>query len=159
MWRPRSAVTRGIDVSLGEGADIGPAAEETAEMAFLVAPGCDLDGALDVRVGIDDSGGFERIDDPERTVEPAGIILAFEMRTRQQFWSRFRAGAEHIADAIDLGGQSRLGEPLHQPLQRAHMRLGKGRLVHAGLVGADGAECIEVGEDAGAVEVQAFVGH
>jgi len=33
-------------------------------MAFLIAPGCDLDSAIDVRVGIDDSGSFQRIDDP-----------------------------------------------------------------------------------------------
>ena len=32
------AVARGIDIGLGHVADIGPAAEETAEMAFLVAP-------------------------------------------------------------------------------------------------------------------------
>ena len=101
------AVARGVDVSLGQGADIGPAAEETAEMAFLVAPGCDLDGAFDARVGIDDAGGFERIDDAERPIEPAGVILAFEMRTRQQLRPGFCTGAEHIADAVDLGGRVR----------------------------------------------------
>ena len=153
------AVARGVDVSLGESADIGAAAEEIAEMAFLVAPGCDLDGALDIRVGIDDAGGFKRIDDTQRTIEPARVILAFEMRARQQFRARFRAGAQHIADAIDLGRQSRLGEPLHQPFQRAHMRLREGRLVNAGLVGADATQRIEVGEDAGAVEGQGLVGH
>ena len=46
-----AAVARGVDVGLGDAADIGPAAEETAEMSFLVAPRRDFDGAVDVRVG------------------------------------------------------------------------------------------------------------
>ena len=110
MWRPRSAlsaraagkpdlaqglahgaiavaVARGVDVGFADRADIGAAAEETAEMAFLVAPGRDLDGALDVRIGIEHAGGFQRIDDAERPVEPAGIVLAFQMRAREQLWS------------------------------------------------------------------------
>ena len=56
-------------------------------MSFLVAPRCDFDGAVDFRIRIDDAGGFERIDDAQRTIEPAGIILAFEMRAGQQFCS------------------------------------------------------------------------
>ena len=110
------AVARGVDIGLGDAADIGAAAEEAAEMAFLVAPGRDFDGAVDVRIGIDDAGGFERIDDAERPIEPAGVILAFEMRARQQFRSGFRAGAEHVADAVDLGRKAGLGKPLRQPL-------------------------------------------
>ena len=153
------AVARGVDLRLGDAADIGPAAEEAAEMAFLVAPCRDLDGAVDVRIGIDDAGGFERIDDAERPIEPARKILAFEMRARQQFRSGFRAGAEHVADAVDLGGEPGLGKPLRQPLQRAHMRLGEGRLVNAGLVGADGAERVEIGKDPGAIDVEAIVRH
>ena len=39
------------------------------------------------------------------------------------------------------------------------MRFREGRLVHAGLVGADGAERVEVGEDAGAIEGQALGWH
>ena len=40
------AVARGVDIGFGDAADIGAAAEETAEMAFLVAPGRDFDGAV-----------------------------------------------------------------------------------------------------------------
>ena len=40
------AVARGVDIRFGDAADIGPAAEKTAEMAFLVAPGRDFDGAV-----------------------------------------------------------------------------------------------------------------
>ena len=128
-------------------------------MSFLVAPCRDFDGAVDVRIGIDHARGFERIDDAERPIEPAGKILAFEMRARQQLRSGFRAGAEHIADAVDLGGEPCFGKPLRQPLQRAHMRLGESRLVNAGLVGADGAQRIEVGKDPGAIDVRAMVSH
>ena len=48
-WFAAAAIAGGIDVGLVDGADIGPGAEEAAEMAFLVAPGGDLDGALDGR--------------------------------------------------------------------------------------------------------------
>ena len=73
------AVACGVDIGLGDRADVGPAAEKTPEMSFLVAPGCDFDGAFGIRIGIDDAGGFERIDDAERSIEPARIVLAFEM--------------------------------------------------------------------------------
>jgi len=43
----------------------------------------ELDGAFGVRIGIDDAGGFQRIDDAKRPVEPARVILAFEMRPGQ----------------------------------------------------------------------------
>ena len=56
------AVAGGVDFRFADGTDIGPAAEKTAEMAFLVAPCCDLDCAMNVRIRIDDAGGFERID-------------------------------------------------------------------------------------------------
>jgi len=79
------AVARGIDVALGHATDVGSAAQEAAEMTFLVAPRRDFDGAFDARVGIDDSGGLQRIDDAQRAIEPARVILAFEMRSRQQF--------------------------------------------------------------------------
>jgi len=45
-------------------------------MSFLIAPCRDFDGAVDGRIGIDRAGGFERIDDAERAVEPACEILA-----------------------------------------------------------------------------------
>ena len=58
-----------------------------------------------------------------------------------------------------VGGEPGLGQLRGEPLQRVHMRLGKGRLVHAGLVGADGTQRVEVGEDTGAVGAGARVGH
>ena len=78
-------------------------------MSFLIAPCRDFNGAVDVRVGIDDAGGLEGIDDAKRPIEPAREILAFEMRPGQQFRSGFCACAEHIADAVDCSGESCLG--------------------------------------------------
>src|SRR5450759_5907467 len=78
------AVARGIDVRVGYTANIGSAAQEMAEMSFLVAPCCDFDGALDARLGIDHAGGFEGVDDAERSIEPAGEILTFEVGSGQQ---------------------------------------------------------------------------
>src|SRR5487761_2646392 len=138
-----AAVARGVDVRVGDGADIGSAAEERTEMPFLVAPCRDFNGAIGVRVEVENSGGFQRINDTKRPIEPAGIILAFEMRAGQQFRPGFCACAEHIADAVDCGGEVRLGQMLRQPFHRAHVRLRVGRLVNAGLVGADAAECME----------------
>jgi hypothetical protein len=39
------------------------------------------------------------------------------------------------------------------------MRLREGRLVNAAFVGADAAKGVEVRKDAGAIDVEAFVGH
>ena len=129
-------------------------------MAFLVAPRGDLDSAVDAGIGVEHARGFERIDDAERAVEPAGMVLAFEMRAGQQLRPGLGAGAEHIADAVDRRPSSPASGNLRgQPLQRAHVRLGEGRLVHAGLVGADGTERIEIGENALAIGAGASVRH
>jgi hypothetical protein len=73
------------------------------------------------------------------------------MRSCQQFRAGFFAGAEDVADAVDLGRKACGRKPLRQPLQRAQMRLREGRLVNTGLVGADGTECVQIGKDSGTV--------
>src|SRR5262249_28216865 len=85
------AVARGVDICFAHPADKGAAAEERAEMAFLIAPGSDFHRAFDARVGVEHTRGLQRIDDAERTVEPARIVLAFEVRAGQQFWPGFVA--------------------------------------------------------------------
>ena len=78
-----AAVACCVDIGFGDAADIGPAAEEVSEMPFLVAPGRNFDRAACIRIAIDDAGGFERIDHAERSIEPARVVLAFQMRPRQ----------------------------------------------------------------------------
>ena len=73
------AIACRVDIGFGDAADIGPAAEEVSEMPFLIAPGRDFDGAVCIRIAIDDAGGFERIDHAERSIEPARVVLAFQM--------------------------------------------------------------------------------
>jgi hypothetical protein len=103
-----AAVARCVDLFVGDSADIGPASEELAEMSFLIAPRRDFDGA-DGRIGIDHAGGFERIDDSERAVQPASEILALKMRPGEQFRSCLCAGTQHVADAVDLGSKGSFG--------------------------------------------------
>src|ERR1700733_7570070 len=128
-------------------------------MSFLIAPGSDFNGAFDIRVGIENARGFEGVHDAKRPIEPARVVLAFEMRPGQQPGPGFRTGAQHIADAVDRSGQPGLGQPLRQPLQRAQMRLGEGRLVNPGFVGADATQRSEIRKDPGAIGLKAMVRH
>src|SRR5579872_826623 len=97
------AITRGIDVPIAQVADIGPAAEKRSEMPFLVAPRGDFHRAGDIGIGVEHARRFERIDDAKGAIEPAREILALQMRAREQFRASLAAGAEYIADPIDLG--------------------------------------------------------
>ncbi|OIQ66827.1 hypothetical protein GALL_515990 [mine drainage metagenome] len=121
-------------------------------MSFLVAPCRDFNGAVGVRIGVDDAGGFKRVDDAERPIEPAREILALKMRSGQQFRSGPCTRAEYVADAVDRSSKPRLGKPPGKPLQRAHMRFGKSRPVNAGLVGAEATERGEIRQDPGAID-------
>ncbi len=55
-------------------------------MPFLVTPGCDLDGAADARIRIDDARGFKGIDDAEsfqrRAVDECDSCIDFNLRRR-----------------------------------------------------------------------------
>src|SRR5699024_12269726 len=51
-----------------------------------------------------------------------------------------------VADAIDRGDKISIGQAGREPAERAQMRLRECRLVHAGLVGTDRAQRIEIGE-------------
>src|SRR4051794_36885537 len=96
-----------------------------SEMAFLVTPCRNFDGAFDVRIAVDHAGCFEGINDAKRAIEPARKILTFEMRSRQQFGTGSGAQSEHIADAVDRRAKPRVRKLRDKPLQREHMRLGK----------------------------------
>ena len=154
-----AAVAGGVDVGLADLAHIGAAAEEAAEMALFVAPGGDFHRSRDRRIGIEHACGLERVDHPQRTIEPAGMVLALQMRSRQQLRAGLGAGAEHIADAVDGGRELRVGQPLGQPAQGLTVRFGEGRTVDAGLVASERAQRVEIGEDAGAIGAAELGGH
>src|SRR5262249_52286548 len=84
------AVARRVDIGFGHVADIGPGAEEMAEMAFLVAPCGDFDGAGNGGIAIENARGLECVDNAQGSVEPAGKILALEVRAREQLRTRLR---------------------------------------------------------------------
>src|SRR5262249_41984244 len=83
------AIPRGVDLGFRYTADIRSRAQEMAEMAFLVAPGRDLDGAGNGGIAIQHAGRFERIDNAQGAVEPARIVLALKVRSREQLRPRF----------------------------------------------------------------------
>jgi len=84
-------------------------------MSFLIAPGGNLDCAPCGRIGVDHTGRFQRIDDPERPIEPPRKILTFEMRARQQLRPGLRARAKHISDAVNRPREPSFRKPLHKP--------------------------------------------
>src|SRR5579864_145260 len=73
-----------VDLLFGDIADIRAAAEEMAEMTFFVAPASDLHRALDAWIVIDHPRRFERVNNAKGAVEPAGEVLALQMRARKQ---------------------------------------------------------------------------
>ena len=54
---------------------------------------------------------FERVDAAQRAIEPAGVILAFQMRARERFLAVDAALAQDIGDAVDLRIEARLALP------------------------------------------------
>src|SRR5262249_11285403 len=102
--RAAGAVTRIVDVGLGDATDERAAPEEAPEMPLLVAERDDVDAGIAGRPVLSQRAcGFERINDAERTIEPAGVVLAFEMRAREDLAALGAAPPEYIADAVDLG--------------------------------------------------------
>ena len=141
------AVARLVDVRLAEHADKRAAAEERAEMALLVAECRDVDADLAGLLG-QRPRGFERIDDAECAVEPAGMILGFEMRAGEHLAAGRARAAEHIADAVDRRLEAGLRHAFGQPLARHDVFGREGRTMDAGLVGAEGAQRVQIAEHA-----------
>src|SRR5262249_29384639 len=108
--RAAHAVARVVDVGFGDLAEKRAAAEEDAEVALLVAERDDIDAGVAGRLVLAQGArGFERVDHAERTVEPAGVILAFDVRAGENLSPGRARKADHIADAIDLGIEAGLG--------------------------------------------------
>jgi len=85
MVRSLVAVPCGVDVRLGHAADVRPAAKETAEMPFLIAPCRDFDGAVCVRIRIELRGRLRAHTRRQRAHRASREILAFEMRSGNNF--------------------------------------------------------------------------
>src|SRR2546423_4354509 len=116
-------------------------------MSLLVAEHHDIDAGIAARF-LNAAGGLERVDAAERAIEPAGMVLRFQMRAGKDFAAARPALSQNIADAIDRRLEAGLGAPLREPLPRCDVFGRKRRAVHASLVGAEGAQLIEIAEQA-----------
>ena len=138
-----------VDILLAQKADEGSAADERAEMALLVAPGRDVDAHVaHIRILTERPRRLEPVDDAERTIEPAGMVLAFDMRAGEKMRTARAAVADHGADAVDARVQPGLFEPVAKPMARLDVLRREGRAMHAGLVSAEGRQRAEVAKDA-----------
>jgi hypothetical protein len=118
-------------------------------MALFVEPRGDVDTHIrEARVRAQDSRRLQRVDDPERAIEPAGVVLAFEMRPGEHPCARRAAVADHVGDAVDPGVEPRRLEPRRKPVARLDVLRRQGGAVNAGLVGAESGEFAQVAEDA-----------
>src|SRR5258708_37083169 len=79
------AVAGGVDNRVGYIANVRPAAQETSEVPFLVAPCRDFDGACGGRVRIGSPGRVQRLYHAERATQPAPGILGSPEVARHEF--------------------------------------------------------------------------
>src|SRR5262249_53488529 len=129
-------------------ADERAAAEITAEVSLLVAEGHHVHAKVARRrIIAQRARRFERQDHAERAVEPAGLVLAFDGRAGAHLASRHASFAKYVADAVDAGVDTGFSHLRNQPLSGCHIIGRKGWAVHAGLVGADLAQRIEIAKD------------
>ena len=117
-------------------------------MAFLIGPAGDVDPAGQ------HAGEFESKNHPHGAIQPARAGLGFQMAAGEQLRPVAGRQADDIADAVDVGGQARLGQAAGQPVAGADVVGGEGRAVDAGLVFADLAQGVEVGEQAVGVDLR-----
>src|SRR5712692_2776118 len=97
------AVARLVEVLLGEQADERPAAHEVEEVPFLVAEGGHVDAEPGhCRVCRERSRRLARVDDAERAVEPAGMVLRLDVRAGEHFSPGRAAKTQYVADAVDV---------------------------------------------------------
>src|SRR5262249_60663080 len=86
--RAFGAVARLVDVFFAQHADKRAAAHEVAEVAFLVGERHDVDAKPGAgRLFGERARSFERVDQAERAVEPAGVVLRLDVRAREHFAS------------------------------------------------------------------------
>ena len=64
---------------------------------------------------------LEAVDHAERAVEPAGVVLRLRVRSDAAACGPARGPAEHVADPVDRGFQSRFRKLLGEPQARLHV--------------------------------------
>src|SRR5262249_60730946 len=110
-------------------------AEKAAEVPLFVAEHRHVDADLAGRgVRGDGTRGLQRIDAPQGPVEPAGMVLALQMRAGEDLAAGCRALAEDIADAVDRGNEFGLRQSTPEPFPGRDVLLGEGRGGCAALV-------------------------
>ena len=109
-------------------------------MAFLIGEGADID--RQARASERDAGH-----DAERAVEPAGLVLRFDVAADQQVRTGTFVPAIDVADAVDRSIQSAGRQPVHQPAPRFHILRREGRAMHAGAERADLPQFVQVTQE------------
>ena len=132
------AVVAGVELRLVHQAAERAAAEERAVMPLLVRPAGHVDAVAQ---------GARHLQ-PEhhahRAIQPAGMRLGFQMAADQQERPLPSPAADDVADAVDLGVQPGLGQAGGEPVPRLDVLRRVGRPVHAGAVGADRPQRVQV---------------
>ena len=142
-------VSRAIDFLFGEIADERPAAEKISKMPLLIGPGGDFDREIRTTgILVESACNFEPIDDAERAIEPARMVLRLRMRADQQPRTWFSRPGENIADAVDRRVKTGRRQLLDEPGSRRHVLRRIGRPMHAGLIFPEFRQTALVGKQA-----------
>src|SRR5581483_9504977 len=91
---------------------------------------------------------FQRVDAAERAIEPARMVLRLEVRARQCLGAARLALSQNIADAVDRGLEPGRRALLGEPVARRDVFGRERRPMHAGLVGTEGTQLVEIAEEA-----------
>ncbi len=106
-------------------------------MTFLIGEGTDIDREAG-------SGERHAAHDPERPIEPTGLVLGFDVATHQQMRAGAFVPAINIADAINGGIQAACRQAINQPAPRFHVLRRESGPMDAGAERADPAQFVQV---------------
>ena len=109
-------------------------------MTFLIGEGTDIDREAG-------SGERDAGHDPERAIEPAGLVLGFDMAAHQQMRAGAFVPAINVADAVNGGIQAACRQAIDQPAPRFHVLRREGGPMDAGAERADAAQFVQVTEE------------
>ena len=87
-------------------------------------------------------------------IQPAGLVLGFQMAADQQMRAAALVAAEHVADAVDRRIEADGRHFPHQPAPAVHIVPAEGGAMHAGAERAELAQRIEVLQEARGIDRQ-----